>query len=289
MAHENNLQKLGKKSLTASDISAQFWCERQMELNAMHGSRRTWAMKKGASIHKVMQDEVYEELKAEPMNYADRLYKEAYENCLNISRLKAEGVCREIKIYGSINGYTIVGKIDELRLVDGKIMIVEDKTTKHAEDISEEKMRPNKVQIELYRKLLGDAVDGSYSYANFSSTYRIEGMQLSEEFKDSLIDQGVGQDMTGLRAIWNRFFDLLKTFSGMSDNMEINYRSRQTGDLLVKVNMVYSKQRPDKEMIHARGYWNGERESLPGVEEEKWKCKMCQFFGNRCTVWVNKL
>jgi hypothetical protein len=33
------------------------------------------------------------------------------------------------------------------------------------------------------------------------------------------------------------------------------------------------------------GYWNGERESNPVPESEKWKCEWCEFFGDKCKVW----
>ncbi len=287
--YSNNLQRLGKKSITASDISAQFWCEKQMELNALFGSKKTYAMAKGTKIHAQMQEEVYVELKAEPLNYADRLYKEAYENCMNLSKLKSDGSCREIKLYGSINGYTIVGKVDELRLDGGKILIVEDKTTRENEEVSEAKMRTNKVQIMLYRRLLGDIVGCEYTYQNFSSSYKIESMSMSEGFKSSVASQNVDAKMLDLKSIWGRFFELLGGFAGVSDRLEINYRSRTTGDLYVKVDFQYDKERFGKEMMHIMRYWNGEREAMPVTEEEKWKCRMCQFFGKQCTVWLNRL
>ena len=32
-------------------------------------------------------------------------------------------------------------------------------------------------------------------------------------------------------------------------------------------------------------FWNGERESAPVKEAEKWKCNSCKFFGGQCKVW----
>ena len=289
MDRVNNLQKLGKRSITASDISAQYWCEKQMELNAMFGSKKTYAMQKGTNVHAQMQEKVYVELKAQPLNYADRLYKEAYDNCLNLSKLKSEGRCREIKIYGSINGYTIVGKVDELRLVNGMILVVEDKTTHGSEEISEAKMRTNKVQIMLYRRLIGDIVGKEYTYQNFASAYKIEGMQMSDAFRESVLAQEIGREAADLKSIWSEFFEMLSSFGEVGDDLEIDYRDRNSGEIHSKAQLVYGKERFDKEMMHVMKYWNGEREAMPVVEEEKWKCRICPFFGKQCTVWLNRL
>ncbi len=286
--YENNLQKLHKKSISASEIASQYWCEKQMELNALYGGKRTYAMQKGSSVHKEMQMEVYEEIAAEPQSFADRLYKEAYDNCLNLTRLKREGNCREFKIYGSLSGYTVVGKIDGLKIVDGKIMVIEDKTIRDPE-VEEVKMRPHRIQVILYRKLLGDILKRLYTYQNFANVYKIESMQLTESFKDALATQGVSEEMISMRYVWNNVFNLLCGFDGVSDSMEINYIDRSTRRNVMTIGVQYSDDSASKEIAHIMKYWSGEREALPVVEAEKWKCKMCQFFGNHCTVWVNRL
>ena len=91
----NNLQKLGKKSISATDISSQFWCERQMELGYLVGREKTKEMLAGTKIHDGLQDEVYLPLEAKPRNYADYMYKVGYEDYFGIRSLKDRGLCRE--------------------------------------------------------------------------------------------------------------------------------------------------------------------------------------------------
>lgn len=286
--YENNLQKLHKKAISASEIASQYWCEKQMELKALYGGKRTYAMQKGSSVHREMQMEVYEEIAAQPQSFADRLYKEAYDNCLNLTRLKKEGNCREFKIYGSLSGYTVVGKIDALKVVDGRIMIIEDKTVRDPE-VDEVKMRPHRIQVMLYRKLMGDILKGLYTYQNFANVYKIEAMVLTEPFREALISQGVGEDTASMVRVWNNVFDLLCAFAGVCDTMEINYIDRDIRRTVMTVGVQYDEDAANTQIAHIMKYWNGERQALAVVEAEKWKCKMCQFFGNQCTVWVNRL
>ncbi len=116
MAEESVLSRLHKTSILVTDIANQFWCERQMELNYVHGKKFTKEMAKGKKIHEALQDEVYVPLTIEPVTYKDYMYKTAYENVMSLGSLKANGVCREVRVYGSTNGYRLSGQIDEMKV-----------------------------------------------------------------------------------------------------------------------------------------------------------------------------
>ncbi|MDE1825042.1 MAG: hypothetical protein KGH61_02660 [Candidatus Micrarchaeota archaeon] len=288
------LDRLKKNSISSTDIAGQFWCELQMELGYIHGREFTEAMKSGKKVHKELQDEVATTISIEPQGYADFLYKEAYENYLSLKSLNEKGIGREIKVYGSINGFKISGKIDELRKVGGKVVIVETKTkslnaklgsTKNAREISETTMRTHKVQIMLYRRLLDDIKNGNYTYQNFYNAYGIAKMKLSDKFLSQLDLLGIDKGIRGFNTIYGMVYEQIAKLPQISDTLELSYVDRQTGEKFATVSVEYNKDDFDKILFDAMGYWTGERPARPVVTEESWKCNFCRFYGKECKVW----
>ncbi len=199
---QNALQRLNKKSISAKDIANQFWCEKQMELYYTNGEKQTYVMQQGSAIHAKMQDEVYVPLTVEPASWADRLYKTAYENIMTLNTLRKDSLSREFKVYGSLNGYNVVGQIDELRMKDGKVTLVENKTTTPGRQLGAEYIKPHVVQVMLYRKLIDDIKSKSYACQNFSVYYRLDSLKLSEQFVQGLKSIGVKDNLLGLREIY---------------------------------------------------------------------------------------
>ncbi len=279
------LERLHKSGITATDIATQFWCERQMELNCLHKPAPTKAMQSGARMHDAWQAAVYVPLTVEPRNYPDVLYKIAYENYTTIRTLLQKNVGRELMVYGSVHGYRVSGKIDELQLRGGKVAIVEDKTVGSGAKVDDAHTLPHRVQIMLYRKLLDEIRRRSYSYDNFSNVYKLKSARLSEEFQKGIRELDIKREFTDLESMWKTMFEEIHHLPELSDDLEIRYtdrRSREkTADILVK----YDPGELDRDLAYVMGYWRGERESQPVPEGERWKCKPCKFFGNECKVW----
>lgn len=279
------LQRLNKKSISAKDIANQFWCEKQMELYYTNGSKQTYAMQQGAAIHEKMQGEVYVPLTVEPESWADRLYKTAYENILTLSTLRKDSLGRELKVYGSLNGYTVVGQIDELRMANGKVTIVENKTTDAGRKLGAEYTRPHIVQVMLYRKLLDDIRARRYGCQNFSVYYKLDGLKLSEGFVTGLRSIGLKDGLLGLREIYTKMFDDMASLPDLSDLLIVHYLDRSTRQSITEMAVSYDASAINKDILYAMKYWTGERDAAPVPENEKWKCRMCRFFGKECKVW----
>ncbi|MGC8710485.1 MAG: PD-(D/E)XK nuclease family protein [Candidatus Micrarchaeia archaeon] len=281
------LGKLGKSSILATDIASQFWCEKQMELNYIYGKRYTKAMAKGTKIHEELQAQTYVPLAIEPINYTDYLYKEGYENYLSLKSLKSKGVGREIKVYGSINGYRLVGKIDELKMVRGKVVVVENKTREMKYQISEAIMRPHKIQVMLYKKILDDIMSKNYTIDNFMNTYGKGLKPMSEHFFQQLEAFNIEKSLASIEGIYKKMFEEIYTMPPISESLEVQYIDRYTGEKAAAVSFKYEKEKFEDLIINAMKYWNGEVEARPVSESEKWKCKFCKFFGNECKVWYS--
>ncbi|MDE1850203.1 MAG: hypothetical protein KGH54_00200 [Candidatus Micrarchaeota archaeon] len=292
------LERLKKNSILATDIASQFWCELQMELNYMHGREFNKAMAGGSKVHKELQMEVATVIDVEPQNYADFLFKEAYENYLSLKSLNEKGIGREIKVYGSLGGYKFAGKIDELNVRDGKVVIVETKTkalngklfekNEGVREISDATMRTHKIQIMLYRKMLGDLKSKDYTYKNFYNSYGISRMALSDKFVAQLELIGIDRSLRNFDTIYNMGYEQIYKMAPISDTLVISYVDRNTGNEFANVSVDYNKESFDKILVDAMGYWTGQREARPVVKEEAWKCNFCKFYGKECKVWWAK-
>ncbi len=294
---ENVLRRLNKSSISVTDISGQFWCEKQVELNYIYGKEYTQAMAIGKELHSELEEEVHVSLEAEPITYADSLYKTGYEDYISLQTLKSKKVCRELHIYGSINAYKLSGKIDELRIKDGKVVIVEDKTvslnTRLSGKSTTEKLfnevstRPNKVQIMLYRKMLEDIKAGKYTFENFARAYSLDKLSISDRFKKELSNLGIPAELQSLEAVYKKVFDEIYGMPELSNELEVHYIDRYSGQEIGVLNVKYVNEEMDKIIKHSLGFWNGDREAEPVPKEESWKCKRCKFFGKECKVWYN--
>ncbi len=279
------LAKLKKSSILVTDIANQYWCERQMEYNYLYGKKYTKFMAQGKQLHEALQEEVYVPLTVEPVTWGDSLYKTAYENYMSLLSLKKNGICREIRVYGSINGYRISGQIDEMRIVEGKARIVERKTTDAKRQFTEAYSRPHIAQVMFYRKILGDIKESKYTHQNFSAIYGLDKNSLSDVFKRELKAMGLGTELIDLSAMYKKMFEEIYSMPHLSDTLEVVYVDRFSGKQISSIEVDYKEEEMNGKIAHIMKYWNGEREAAPVAEAEKWKCNFCKFFGNECKVW----
>jgi len=285
--HENMLNKLKKSSISATDIASQFWCEKQMELNYLYGKRVTLQMERGKKIHEDLQAEVYVPLAVEPVTYADMLYKTAYENYMALKTLSEKGVCREVHIYGSLNGYKIVGQVDELRKEGDKVKIVELKTINESNGskLDAAKTKPHIVQIMLYKKLIDDIRQRKYELSNFANSYGIRRLNLSEPFERGLRAIGIKEELINIEKMFELMFDAFYSMPDTSDKLEIYYIDRFSGRQVSSIIINYNEEAINKDLAFALKYWKGEREAMPVPSSETWKCNFCRFYGKECKVW----
>ncbi|MEM3781458.1 MAG: PD-(D/E)XK nuclease family protein [Candidatus Micrarchaeaceae archaeon] len=291
MEDKSALKRLGKSGISVTDIASQFWCEKQMELNYLYGKRYTEAMRRGKQLHADLQAEVFVPLSVEPVTYADFVYKTGYENCMALKTLADKGVCRELHIYGSLNGYRISGQIDELKLESGKVRIIELKTVHQdgqAMRIDSVYARPHIVQVMLYKRLLEDLKQGVYTISNFTYAYKIKSLRLSDAFLRGLRAIGVKEEFASIEGVYEQMFKELNSLPEISSKLEIVYMDRFTGNVTGSIVINYDEEKISKDIAFALHYWNGDRQALPVSKEEAWKCNLCKFFGKECTVWWKK-
>ena len=279
------MEELHKSSIRVSDIASQYWCERQMEYNYRYGKKITAAIKSGRELHEELEGEVNVPIILQPTGYADSLYKSLYTSYMALCALKKNKKTREVQVYGSISGYKLVGKIDELDIKDGKVVLFEDKTRANHKIPSSSQITTHRVQIMVYRKLVDDIVKGEYTAENFKNAYRTGAMKLTDGFVRQLDALGIEKPIQNINSIAGRFFQEFKAVGSISSTLCIKYIDQFTWKEIDLHKFEYDEGEMQDIIKYIMKYWSGERESMPVPEQEKWKCSYCAFFGKECKVW----
>ena len=281
----NALERIHRSNISVTDIAAQYWCEKQMELNHIHGAKITKEIREGRAMHEHMESEVNEQISLQPKGYTDALYKNLYSSYKALEALEAHGKTREVQIYGSLSGYRIVGKLDELDSEGSETMIIEDKTRGSDTVPSDAQALTHKVQVLIYKKMLQDIKDGRYTADNFKSSYAVRTMLLTPEFTRQLDALGIEKQLQNVASIADAFFASAIKINGVSDTLCIRYINQYTGKQTNLIKFKYDEKEVQEIVRYVMKYWSGGREPQPVPEAEKWKCNMCRFFGNECKIW----
>ncbi|MCL4371795.1 exonuclease V [Candidatus Marsarchaeota archaeon] len=282
------LQRLGKKSIRATDIAAQYWCEKQMELNYLHGPEITREIIKGKEIHEELENETNVPIVLQPKSYADFMYKSLYTTYEALETLKKNRKSRELLLYGNLGSYKTVGKMDELLVSGGSVVIIEDKTRATDKMPSEAQIRSHRAQVILYKKLLGDIISGAYNEDIFAKEYGIHRLSITKEFERQLDALNIAKLAQNLAEITKKFFNAYRSIGHLSDTMVIRYINQYTGKRIDNYKFRITEEELNGTIDFALKYWKGERQALPVPYEEKWKCEYCIFFGKECKVWFGQ-
>ncbi|KAL5334662.1 exonuclease V [Aspergillus crustosus] len=104
------------KAFSVTDLISPAWCEVQYWYTlTKHGrKRRTPAMKKGSTIHKTLEDEIYTTVPVEITTKEDALALRIWNVIQGLRTLREFGITRELEIWGLVDGELVNGVIDQL-------------------------------------------------------------------------------------------------------------------------------------------------------------------------------
>ncbi len=281
----NALDRLHKRSIRVTDFASQYWCERQMELRYLYGEKVSAEVKKGAQIHEILENEVNVPILLEPKSYSDYVYKILYTNHVALEELVKNRRTRELQIFGFMEGFNVVGKIDELEVKEDGVAIVEDKTRAKDNLPNEAQLLPNRIQVMFYKSVLEQMRSGSYTAEMFRKAFSTDRLVISSEFERQLTALGIEKDMHTLNSIVVKSFASMRRLGSVSDTLYIRYRNQFTGKTIKLYKFYYDNTDLENAKRYLFDYWKGLRGSKPVPVEEKWKCNYCVFFGNHCKVW----
>ncbi len=256
-----------------------------MELNYIYGQKITAEIMKGRQMHDQMESETNVPIVLMPKSYADVLYRGLFTSYMALEALKQNRKTREVQVYGDIDGFKIVGKIDQLEIKDNEVVVQEDKTRSNDNIPSDAQILTHKAQVMLYRKLLDDMSAARYSAVSFRNAYRTSSLKITSEFTRQLESMQVARDLLGLEPITDAFFSAAEKLGRISDTLYIRYINQYSGKQIKLEKVNYTDEEMSTMLQFTMKYWKGERAAMPVPQDEKWKCNFCAFFGKECKVW----
>lgn len=108
-----------KKALSVTDLVSPAWCELQYWYTlTIHGRKKsTPAMRQGSVVHKKLEDQVHTTVKVDVQTKEDAWGLRVWNVIQGLRTLRDTGLTRELEVWGTLEGQTIVGVIDELSFV----------------------------------------------------------------------------------------------------------------------------------------------------------------------------
>ncbi|KAJ5917353.1 hypothetical protein N7466_010907 [Penicillium verhagenii] len=109
-------RKPPNKAFSVTDLVSPAWCELQYWYTlTKHGrKRRTAAMKKGSSVHKTLEDEVYTTVPVDITTKEDAWALRIWNVIQGLRILRQYGITRELEVWGVVDGELVNGVIDQL-------------------------------------------------------------------------------------------------------------------------------------------------------------------------------
>ncbi|KAL6872845.1 exonuclease V a 5' deoxyribonuclease domain-containing protein [Trichoderma novae-zelandiae] len=186
---------------------------------------RTPAMRQGSKVHKKLEDEVHTTVKIEILNKEDGFGLRLWNLVQGLRTLRDTGMTRELEVWGMVDGHLVNGVIDHLSYDNPnpefeqelssraqeananqsfisdyfpppksgnpsgnnrQLFLTDVKTRGTLAPISPAVMRPAKIQLLLYHRLLSDMAAGKLDYLK---VFRRYGLDPDERFSDTFMSQ----------------------------------------------------------------------------------------------------
>ncbi len=256
-----------------------------MEYQYIYGERITKEIKKGKEIHKEMEEETNVPIVLQSKTYDDYMYKVLYTSVVALETLLKNKKSREIMLYGMLNGFPFVGKMDMLEIKDGETLVWEDKTKANDNLPSEPQLLTHKIQVMLYKRMLDEIKGGRYTLEMFRKLFRTQALKISMEFARQLDALKIDMALQTVDSVAVRYFELMNQLPKIGEDLHIKYINQFTGKEIKLYRFKYDAKEIENTLDFVLKYWKGEREAMPVPESEKWKCNYCVFFGKECKQW----
>ncbi|KAI0999824.1 hypothetical protein K3495_g8374 [Podosphaera aphanis] len=195
-----------------------------------------------------------------------------------------------------------------------KVYLCDIKTRDSKKVFSKTSIRPIKIQLMLYHRLLLALISENVDFDFLSKSLRLDQSKLfSDSFLAQVID--LNQDTydtpldkeskstedfasvicthNNLSSLWSLMIANFKlTFpngaASLGDILKIEYRSRKDGEIIGKQSFLMDNEYLMSYIEHSMKWWKGEREAEGVSEAEAYKCRSCEF-AETCEWRLNKV
>lgn len=270
-----------KKGLSVTDLTSTEWCEKQMEFVLLHAKRKTnKAMKTGSARHAKLEEEVVKKVKVRVQSKEDTWALKFLNFIIGANQLLFEGLTRELPLISFAEGVWMVGVIDEIRIpateTDRNPILVDTKTRVRDTLPAEPQRRNGRLQLMCYKYMWDNLVADNFPSQKFFDYFTLNPHSiLSEEIRERTADSGFPAET--LDDVVRLFRNTCSILPPAHDQLLLRYEFQKDNSLLGEDQFAFDSDWLKTQLHGCLEFWLGEREACYTPEEERWKCRFCQF------------
>ncbi|XP_007015476.2 PREDICTED: exonuclease V, chloroplastic [Theobroma cacao] len=267
--------------LSVTDLTAADWCEKQLEFALHFGKRKiNKAMKAGRARHLKLEEEVVKKVKVRVQSVEDTWAIKFINFVTGATQLLFEGLTRELPLIGFVEGVWLVGVIDEIRMSEkgsGRNPILVDTKTRVRDSLPSKPQRRNgRFQLMCYKYLWDTLVADSFPSRQFFNFFSLNpNYILSEDIREKTANSGFPTKT--LDDIVGYYRNTCSMLPPSQDQLLLRYELQKDQSVLGEDQFAYDPDWLKKQIQGSLEFWLGEREASYTPEEERWKCRYCQF------------
>jgi len=273
----NLIQRFRPKGIAVTDLSAQLWCEKQLEFTLDKGRKETKEMKIGKDRHRKLHEEVAVLVKVEPKTFVDVIALKLHNSKVGLNRLITSGMTREIPLFGRINSLFVTGITDELYLKGSYFLILDTKTRQRDSMPTEAQKRTTRFQLMLYNRLIQDLISKKFTAEDLLNFYEFKPSDsISNGLKEQIKDMNEEIE-PNIKQLCDETFRLFQRLPYPEKLMQIRYEYQQNKKLIGKDEFIFDDSTFNKDCNFVEEFWLGKRNAIPVGINNSWKCNFCEF------------
>ncbi|XP_028807279.1 exonuclease V, chloroplastic isoform X2 [Neltuma alba] len=206
-----------------------------------------------------------------------------------VNQLQLEGVTRELPIIGFAEGVWMVGVIDEIRLpqtLHNRNPILIDTKTRSRDTLPSEPQRRNgRLQLMCYKYMWDNLVARKFPSKHFFDSFGLNPHHtLCEDLQGESGDSGFSA--LTLDDVVTHYKIPRAVLGAAHDQLLLRYESQKDHSLLGEDKFAYDPKWLKDQIQTCLKFWVGEEEARYVPEDERWKCKFCQYV-SICPAYTN--
>lgn len=270
-----------KRALSVTDLTSTEWCPKQMEFTLLLGGRKVnQFMKAGIARHAKLEAEVITRMEVKVQSQEDRMALKFLNFIAGVNQLLFEGLTRELPIIGFAEDIWMVGIIDEVRMPltenDHNPILIDTKTRARDTLPAEPQRRNGRLQLMCYKYMWDNLVADNFPSKDFFTYFGLNPQSiLCEDLRVLSADSGFSA--TTLDDVVRYYRNTYMMLSPANDQLLLRYEYQKDHSLLCEDKFAYDAEWLKNQIRSCIEFWLGEREASYVHEEERWKCRFCQY------------
>lgn len=270
-----------KRALSVTDLTSTEWCPKQMEFTLLLGGRKVnQFMKAGIARHAKLEAEVITRTEVKVQSQEDRMALKFLNFIAGVNQLLFEGLTRELPIIGFAEDIWMVGIIDEVRMPltenDHNPILIDTKTRARDTLPAEPQRRNGRLQLMCYKYMWDNLVADNFPSKDFFTYFGLNPQSiLCEDLRVLGADSGFSA--TTLDDVVRYYRNTYMMLSPANDQLLLRYEYQKDHSLLCEDKFAYDAVWLKNQIRSCIEFWLGEREAAYVHEEERWKCRFCQY------------